>query len=141
MYWLWAMHIFQFALNRNLFVLSKGQITDDEYQRVSSAIESSEDHPESIHYRYMKREFHSNKYIWIVQTVFYIGVLIGYMFTHGKEIIYDLWVPLDLLIFVSMGIYAFTQYRIHECKKQKVGALSLRKSSKVNRCTGLLLLL
>jgi hypothetical protein len=104
--------------------LKKDQISHDEYQRVALLTENQEEHSDSLHYRYMKREFHSNKFIWIVQGVFYIGVLIMYLMVSGNEIIYDLWVPLDLLIFCSMGIYALSEYRSHEQKKLKEAQLA-----------------
>jgi len=41
----------------------------------------------------------------------YLYVLFVFYSKHGEILIADLWIPLDFLIFLSMGVYA---YMVHK---------------------------
>ena len=62
-------------------------------------------------YRPVFSQFKTTKSLWIVQGIVYFYVLYIYYYHHGEQMIVDLWIPLDFLIFLSMAIYAFICYR------------------------------
>lgn len=64
------------------------------------------------------------EWVWILQTLVYIGVIVTYFMCDGKEKVFELWIPLDICIAVVMAAYYF--WHVHEQrKKEEVKNVSL----------------
>ena len=74
---------------------------------------------------------HSEHYItlWIVQGLIYIACMLFYFKVAPYELIFDLWIPLDFFIFLSMTAYAII---CHQENKRREEALknTNRKNTK-----------
>ena len=63
-------------------------------------------------YRYLKRTFYIDLYwLWIVQFILYIGVVTAYIMIPGKEIVYAIYIPLDIVLTISLGAFYYYTYK------------------------------
>jgi hypothetical protein len=81
------------------------------------------------HYVWMEMRFNSDRmWVWIVNLIVYIGVIVAYFCIDGHEIVYSLYVPLDIFFNLSkmfLYFYYYNQDR-HDRKKEE----KLRESFK-----------
>lgn len=108
---LWLMHLASYLINRTAF--NKKFFDErnvDNFQR--------EDIENEI-YRPVMEQFRTTKSLWLVQITVYLYVLYIYYKEHDTQLICDLWIPLDFLIFMSMGLYAYICLREQMSKKQE----------------------
>ena len=111
---LWLMHFFSYLINRNSF--NKKFFDDpvvDDFKRFN------QDPTDALIYRPVVEQFRTTKSLWLVQGVVYFYVLYVYWWEHGSQLIVDLWIPLDFLIFLSMAIYAFICHRKDQLLKSQ----------------------
>ena len=111
---LWLMHFISFLINRRS--LSK-QFFDntqiDDFKRLDT------EQGDMLIHRPVFAQFKTTKSLWFVQGMVYFYVLYVYYYEHGTQMIVDLWIPLDFLIFLSMAIYAFICYRKAQQEKSQ----------------------
>ena len=66
----------------------------------------------------MKRVFDTScSWLWVLQAVVSIGSIIAFIIIDGKELVYALYIPLDILF--SVAKTAFFWYYYYEDKKRK----------------------
>lgn len=64
-----------------------------------------------MHYRFFKRRFHIDLWwLWVVQAVLYVGVIAAYAIIPGKEIVYAIYIPLDILLTMSLAFFYYLTY-------------------------------
>lgn len=63
------------------------------------------------HYVWMVQRFNTQRmWVWILNLVVYVAVIITYCLVPGHEIIYSMYIPLDVLLNLSKAIYYFYNY-------------------------------
>ena len=63
------------------------------------------------HYVWMIQRFNTSRmWVWILNLIVYVGVVITYFLVPGHEIIYSMYIPLDVLLNISKAIYYFYCY-------------------------------
>ena len=79
---------------------------------------------EGEHYIWMVRKFNSEyMWVWIINLLVYIGVIIAYFLVDGHESIYKMYIPLDILLNVSKALYYFMTYWMNKREEQKEAEL------------------
>ena len=72
------------------------------------------------HYVWMEMRFNSTRmWMWIVNFVVYVGIIVAYFCVDGHELIYNMYVPLDILFNVSKAAFYFYYYMQDRQEKQK----------------------
>ena len=71
----------------------------------------------------MKRVFDTScSWLWVLQAVVTIGVIIAYIIIDGKELVYALYIPLDILFSVAktsfFWLYFYTDSKRKDDKKR-----------------------
>ena len=106
MYIIWVMHLFQFLMNNRIYVMQSTAVADDDYRRADD--EQEEDDDIQWEYRPMKRVFYFKMWwVWIVQAIAYIVVITLYFKQNGSEIVFAMYIPVDILLFLGMAAYYF----------------------------------
>ena len=60
----------------------------------------------------MKRVFyHKMWWVWIVQAIAYVVVITLYFKQNGSELVFALYIPVDILLFLSMAAYYFLSWK------------------------------
>lgn len=82
----------------------------------------------------------SRMWVWILNFIVYIGVVITYFLVPGHEIIYSMYIPLDVLLNISKAIYYFYCYYkdSQQKKKQQEMADALKSQVKNALAAGML---
>lgn len=111
---LWFMHFLSFLINRNSF--NKKFFDDPE---IDDFKKYNKDPTDALIYRPVVEQFKTTKSLWLVQGLVYFFVLYVYSIENGSQLIADLWIPLDFLIFLSMAIYAFICHRKDQTLKSR----------------------
>ena len=63
------------------------------------------------HYVWMEKRFNSdNMWMWILNLVAYVAVIATYLSLDGQEIIYSMYIPLDILLNFSKAFFYFFSY-------------------------------
>ena len=64
------------------------------------------------HYVPMKRVFdHSRKYVWAINGIISVACFVAFVFISGKELVYSLYIPLDLILNVcKMAFYWYNYF-------------------------------
>ena len=66
----------------------------------------------------MNTSFNSERmWVWIVNLIAYIAVITTYFCVDGHEIIYSIYLPLDVMLNLSKAIYFFTFYWLDSREK------------------------
>ena len=79
-----------------------------------------EDDDEKHHYVWMQAKFNEERlWVWIVNLVAYIAVVTTYFCVDGHEIIYSMYLPLDMMLNVSKAAYFFTIFWLDRREKAK----------------------
>ena len=61
------------------------------------------------HYVWMEPKFNENRlWVWIVNLIAYIAVITTYFCVDGHEIIYSMYLPLDMMLNASKAAYFFS---------------------------------
>lgn len=61
------------------------------------------------HYVWMKQWFNSDRsWVWIVNSVVYVAVIATYFCVDGHELIYSMYLPLDVLLNFAKAVFYFT---------------------------------
>lgn len=72
------------------------------------------------HYIWMEQRFNSGRmWLWIVNLVVYIAVITTYFCMDGHEIIYSMYLPLDVLFNLSKAVYFFAFYFADKREQKK----------------------
>lgn len=70
------------------------------------------------HYKEMKRRFDvSCNWVWIIHSMAVVGCFIAFLIIPGKELVYSLYIPLDVLL--GFGKASFFWYNYWVDKKRK----------------------
>ena len=81
---------------------------EEEAKNDPASIEKSLVAHDDCHYVWMEQRFNSGRmWLWIVNLVVYIAVITTYFCVDGHEIIYSMYLPLDVLFNVSKAVYYF----------------------------------
>ena len=82
-------------------------------------------------YRSMERVFYSRMWwLWVIQGILYVGVVVAYFMVRGKELAYAIYIPVDVLLTVSLAAYYYWTYRAEKKKEEemaKMGAIVMEK--------------
>lgn len=71
------------------------------------------------HYKEMKRRFDTNcAWIWIVNTLVLLGCLIAFIMIPGKELVYALYIPLDILLNIGKSAFFWYNYFLESRRKE-----------------------
>ena len=63
-------------------------------------------------YRFLKRQFYGKMWwLWIVQAVLYCAVGAYYYMVPGKELVYAIYIPLDIVLTISLAAFYYSTYR------------------------------
>ena len=72
------------------------------------------------HYVWMQARFNEDRlWVWIVNLVAYIAVITTYFCVDGHEIIYSIYLPLDVMLNISKAIFFFGIYWVDRREKAK----------------------
>lgn len=78
------------------------------------------DDDEEHHYVWMQPVFNEKRlWVWIVNLIAYIAVVTTYFCVDGHEIIYSMYLPLDMMLNVSKAIYFFSVFWVDRREKQR----------------------
>ena len=87
-------------------------MNDDDYQRAGGSEADGMDDDDDWEYRPMTMVFYSRMYwLWYVQAVGYVAVMILYFTLKGKEIAFAIYIPVDFLVFLGMAAYYVYQWK------------------------------
>ena len=79
-----------------------------------------DDNDEENHYVWMQARFNEDRlWVWIVNLIAYIAVITTYFCVDGHEIIYSIYLPLDIMLNVSKAIYFFAIYWLNNRERKK----------------------
>merc|ERR1712060_404097 len=107
---------------------SKGQM----YELEKSLVRNDEDTSDN-HYVWMEFTFNDQRlWVWWINLAAYIAVVTTYFCIEGHEIIYLMYLPLDMFMNLSKAVYFFYNYydNIQEKKKQQELVTSLQNKIK-----------
>ena len=78
------------------------------------------------HYKHVTREF-INMPIWIivVKTIAYIGIIAAYFVIWGKELDYAMYIPLDIILEITMMIYRKVEEYLNKMKIEQKNAAKM----------------
>ena len=72
------------------------------------------------HYVWMQPKFNEDRlWVWIVNLIAYIAVITTYFCVDGHEIIYSMYLPLDVMLNASKAIYFFWMYMVERRNEAK----------------------
>lgn len=75
---------------------------------------------EDDHYVWMEWRFNSERmWVWWLNLAVYIGIVIAYFLIDGNEMIYCMYLPLDLLLNASKALYYFYHWREEDLKVKR----------------------
>jgi len=78
------------------------------------------DNDEDHHYVWMQARFNEDRlWVWIVNLIAYIAVITTYFCVDGHEIIYSIYLPLDVMLNLSKAIYFFAIYWLNDRERKK----------------------
>lgn len=104
---LWVVHIGVFIVNRYSFKNNLHEkVIVDENPLESLTVVS--------HYKPVIHEFETNKYFWIAQGILYIGWFSYYKTLDEISLLFEVWMPLDFLMFLAISLNAFIQNKENE---------------------------
>ena len=84
------------------------------------------------HYVWMEMRFNSDRmWVWIVNLVVYVGVIVAYFCIEGHELVYSIYVPLDILLNVSKMVFYFYYYLQDRHERKKLEELRESLKSKI----------
>ena len=113
-----GMHLVQFVMNHKIFYTVDVASNDDDFQAADAKVaedHSSKDEDEKFPYVDQARQFYKGMWwLWIIQAVLYVGVIGAYFMIEGKEMVYAIYIPLDIMLTVSLGFYYYTTYRAEQ---------------------------
>ena len=69
-------------------------------------------------------------WLWVIQGMLYVGVLVAYFMIKGKELVYAIYIPVDVLLTASLAAYYYSTYRAEKKKEEemaKLGAVIMEK--------------
>lgn len=79
-----------------------------------------DDNDEDHHYVWMQARFNEDRlWVWIVNLIAYIAVITTYFCVDGHEIIYSIYLPLDVMLNVSKAIFFFAIYWVNNRERKK----------------------
>jgi len=119
MFVLWALHVFQFIFNNRIYLRevpasykseqnTQTSVNDEEDAANDETVSNVDDTQakDTKEYIELDKTF-NNKYwwVWIVNTIGYFVVLIPYCLYAGHERLYNLWIPLDVFMFIGMAVF------------------------------------
>ena len=78
------------------------------------------DDGEDHHYVWMEFSFNSDRlWVWWINLAAYVAVVTTYFCVDGHEIIYSMYLPLDMLLNLSKAVYFFWNYYLDIQEKKK----------------------
>lgn len=84
--------------------------------KVEKTLIRGEDH----HYVWMTPSFNQDRmWVWIVNLIAYIAVITTYFCVDGHEIVYSIYLPLDVMLNVCKALYFFSYYYADHRQKAK----------------------
>lgn len=84
--------------------------------KVEKTLIRGEDH----HYVWMTPSFNEDRmWVWIVNLIAYIAVITTYFCVDGHEIVYSIYLPLDVMLNVCKALYFFSYYYANNRQKAK----------------------
>lgn len=93
---------------------------EEEAKNDPANIEKSLIADDESHYIWMEQRFNSGRmWLWIVNLVVYIAVITTYFCMDGHEIIYSMYLPLDVLFNLSKAVYFFAFYFADKRQQKK----------------------
>lgn len=98
--------------------------SDEQKKKVSDATLNDDALIQSAdeHYVWMEKVFiKSMMWTWILNLVTYIAVVTVYLTVSGHEMVYAIYLPLDLLLNMSKAAYYFMHYR-EDLKREELAA-------------------
>lgn len=87
-------------------------------------------------YRFLKRQFYGGCcWLWYLQAALYIGVIYFYFTIPGEELVYAIYIPLDVLLTISLGVFYYATYLAE--KKRAMQEEQMKDLVKEKLATGL----
>lgn len=72
------------------------------------------------HYVWMTQRFNEERmWVWVVNLIAYIAVITTYFCVDGHELIYSIYLPLDVMLNICKAIYFFSFYWLNKREKTK----------------------
>ncbi len=72
------------------------------------------------HYVWMEKKFTEDRmWTWIINFIAYVAMITSYFLIDGKEIIYAMYLPLDLLVNLCKASFYFMHYAIDRYERSK----------------------
>jgi hypothetical protein len=70
-------------------------------------------------YTFLKRQFYGKMWwLWIVQAVLYCAVGAYYYMVPGKELVYAIYIPLDIVLTISLAAFYYSTYRTEKRREE-----------------------
>ena len=71
------------------------------------------------HYKEMKRRFDTScNWMWIVHTMTIVGSFVAFLIIPGKELVYSLYIPLDILLGIGKASFFWYNYMMDKQRKE-----------------------
>lgn len=71
------------------------------------------------HYKEMKRRFDiSCNWVWIIHSMAVVGCFIAFLIIPGKELVYSLYIPLDILLGLGKASFFWYNYWVDKQRKE-----------------------
>jgi len=116
MYAIFFMHLIQFVMNHAIFYTVADP--DDDFVNANQVQEDADAAP-AMPYRFMKRQFYGKMWwLWIVQAVLYCAVGVVYFMVPGKELVYAIYIPLDVMLTICLGAFYYSTYRAEKRREE-----------------------
>ena len=62
-------------------------------------------------------------WLWVIQGILYVGVVVAYFMVRGAELAYAIYIPVDVLLTVSLAAYYYWTYLAEKKKEEEIGKM------------------